>query len=57
MLPDEELAEVMAETVQRTLEIDHRVTGEELEIIRQTFNHYLEQGVLVLEEQFQQEIK
>jgi AcrR family transcriptional regulator len=55
-LPDEELAELMAETIERTLGTDQSVPTEEFQVVSQTFVQYLEKGVAVLEEQFQQEL-
>jgi len=56
MLPDDELADLMAETIQCALETGAQLSSEGLTAISQTFTGYLEQGVAVLEEQFQQAI-
>jgi AcrR family transcriptional regulator len=56
MLPDDELADLMAETIQRALETGGQLSAEGLEAVSQIFKGYLEQGVAVLEEQFQQAI-
>ncbi|MCE1253477.1 MAG: TetR/AcrR family transcriptional regulator [Anaerolineae bacterium] len=54
-LPDEELAELMAETIQSALMNNHEINPETLSVINQTFRQYVEQGLLVLEQQFSQE--
>lgn len=56
-LSDAELAEVMAETIQRTLETGQRVSSEGFQEVSQTFRQYLEQGVALLEEQLRQEME
>jgi len=56
MLPDDELADLMAETIQRTLETGGQLSSEGLAAVSQIFKGYLQQGVAVLEEQFQQAI-
>lgn len=54
---DEELAERMAETIERTLGTGQPASSEEFQHACQTFLQSLEQGVAILEEQFQQELK
>ncbi len=55
-LTDEELAERMAETVQRALESGRVASAEELQAISQTFIEQLDRGVALYEAQFQQEL-
>jgi len=55
-LPDQELAEVMAGTIQRALETDKPASAEEIQLVSQIFRKYVQQGLAVLEEQFRQEL-
>jgi len=53
---DEELAEMMAETVHRTLEVGDPASSNALQDISHTFTRYLERATEAAREQFQQEI-
>lgn len=55
--PDEEMAELMAETVHRVLEPDHAVSAEKLQIVSQAFMLYLQHAAEVAQKQFQQELE
>jgi AcrR family transcriptional regulator len=55
-LPDEELADMLAETVHRTLENDHIAADETLQVVSRTFMQYLERDMLRLQALMQQEI-
>ena len=54
--PDEELAELMAETVHSTLEPGRAVTSDELQTVSHTFMQYLNRDMAIRQEQFQQEV-
>lgn len=54
-LPDEELADLMAETIHRTLEPDRPVSPEEYQAVSQIFMQYLNRTTATAEKQFQQE--
>ncbi|GER91713.1 TetR family transcriptional regulator [Dictyobacter vulcani] len=56
-LSDEELADLMAETVHRTLEADRPVPADELQTISQNFMHYLDLAVEKAQTQFQKEVE
>jgi AcrR family transcriptional regulator len=56
-LSDEELADLLAETVHRTLESGRAVAADELQTISQTFMQYVNRAMAVAEEQFQQEVE
>ena len=53
-LPDEEIAELLAETVHRTLESDRAVSSEELQSVSHAFMQYLHRDIAIVQEQFQQ---
>ncbi len=53
---DEELAERMAETIERTLGTGQNASSAEFQAASQTYLQSLEQGVAFLEEQFRQEL-
>lgn len=55
-LPDEELAELMAETVHRTLESGRSVSADELQTASETFVEYLDHSVTTAKERFQEEL-
>ncbi len=55
-LADEELADLMAETVQRALESGHLAAPDEQQTVSNAFTHYLERATTIAQEQFQQEI-
>jgi AcrR family transcriptional regulator len=55
-LPDEEIADLMAETVHLTLEPDHAISPASLQAASDMFRRYLDHSVAVAQEQFQQEI-
>ncbi len=54
---DEELADLMAETVHRTLEVGNPVSSDALQNISHTFMRYLERATEAAQEQFRQEIQ
>jgi AcrR family transcriptional regulator len=56
-LSDEERAELIAETVHRTLEPEHAPSAEALQIVSNAFQQYLDHSMSVAQEQFQQEIE
>jgi hypothetical protein len=56
-LSDEELADLMAETVHCTLEPDRTVPSAELQTVSQTFLQYLNHAIEIVQEQFQQELE
>lgn len=53
---EEELADLIAETVQRSLESDRAVSADELQIISHTFLEHLNHGLALYEAQFQREL-
>jgi AcrR family transcriptional regulator len=55
-LADEELAELMAETVQRALE-SGQAAPDEQQTVSDAFTHYLERATTIAQEQFQQEVE
>jgi AcrR family transcriptional regulator len=56
-LPDEELIELMAETVQRTLGTDRAIPVGEMEAVTQTYLETVDHLIALTEEQFQQELR
>jgi AcrR family transcriptional regulator len=57
VLPDEEAAELMAETIHRTLETDHVVSLEEWQPISQSYMESVDRLIALAEEQFQTELE
>jgi len=55
-LTDEELADRIGETVQRSLESSRSPTADELQIISQTFLEHLDRGIALYEAQFQHDL-
>lgn len=55
-LADEELADLIAEAVQRSLESGRSVSVEELQIVSRAFLEYLNRGIALYEAQFQHEL-
>lgn len=55
-LADDELADLIGETVQGSLESGRSVSAEELQIISHTFQEYLNHGVALYEAQFQHDL-
>lgn len=55
-LSDEELAELMAETVHCTLESGRSVPSDELQTVSHAFMQYLNRTMVIAQEQFQQEV-
>jgi AcrR family transcriptional regulator len=55
-LSDEEIADLMAETVHLTLEPDHAISPDSLRAASDMFRRYLDHSVAAAQEQFQQEI-
>ncbi len=56
-LSDEELADLIAETVHRTLEPGLSVPSDALQTASDTFMHYMNRATATVQEQFQQEIE
>ncbi len=56
-LPDETLADLIGETVQRTLGSDRPVTSDEMQTISAMFLDYLNRAMSVAEEQYQRELE
>jgi AcrR family transcriptional regulator len=56
-LPDEKLAELMAETIRRTLEPDEAIAPENYQAVSQIFLQYLSRSTTAAAEQFQREIE
>jgi AcrR family transcriptional regulator len=56
-LPDEELAELMAEAVDRALAPDRAVAPEQSQTASQAFERYFNRNVAIAEEQFQQGVE
>jgi hypothetical protein len=56
-LSDEEVAELMAETVQRTLQTDHAISSGEMEAVTQAYLESVNRLIALVEEQFQQELQ
>jgi AcrR family transcriptional regulator len=56
-LPDEELADLMAETIERTLETDHAVSAGEMETVTQAYLESVNHLIGLTEEQFRQELQ
>lgn len=54
---DEEMAELMAETVHRSLEPEHAASPAALQTVSHTFQQYLDRVLEIMQEQFQQEMK
>ncbi len=57
ILSDEELAELMAETVHCTLEPGRSVPSDELQTVSYIFMGYLNRDIAFRQEQFQHEVK
>jgi hypothetical protein len=57
MLPDEELAELLAETVHCTLEPAHAAPADALQTASHAFMQYVNRTTALAEEQFQQEVE
>lgn len=55
-IPEEEIAELIAETIHCTLEADRSVSPETLQAASQAFIQYLNRSLAVIQEQFRQEI-
>lgn len=56
-LPDEEAAELMAETIHRTLETDRAVSPGEMESVTQAYLESVKHLITQIEEQFRQELE
>lgn len=56
-LSDEELAELMAETVHCTLESGRSVPSDELQTVSHAFMQYLNRAIALAQEQFQKEVE
>jgi|GEM_PF-420517 len=56
-LSDEELADLMAETVHCTLEPDRTIPSAEFQTVSQTFLQYLNHAIEIVQKQFQQELE
>ena len=56
-LSDEELAELMAETVHCTLESGRSVPSDDLQTVSHAFMQYLNRAIAVAQEQFQKEVE
>ena len=56
-LPDDELANLMAITIHRTLESDQPISPAEYQAVSQIFLQYLDRSTAAAEEQFQKEIE
>ncbi|HLZ61703.1 MAG TPA: helix-turn-helix domain-containing protein [Ktedonosporobacter sp.] len=57
MLPDEELAELLAETVHRTLEPAHGFPRDDVQMASRAFTRYMDRSMASAREQFQQEME
>jgi hypothetical protein len=57
MLPDEELAELLAETVRCTLEPAHTAPADALQAASHAFTQYLNRTTAIVEGQFRQEVE
>lgn len=55
--PDEEAAELMAETIHRTLETDRAISPEEWQSISQTYLESVDRLIVLAEEQFRKELE
>jgi AcrR family transcriptional regulator len=55
-LTDEEIADLLAETVRRTFESDRAVASDELQLASHAVMQYLNRDMAIVQEQFQQEI-
>ncbi len=55
-LSDEECADLMAETINRTLETDRSVSSDEMEAVSQSFLQYLDRTEAIAREQFNEAI-
>jgi hypothetical protein len=53
-LSDEEIAELLAETVHRTLESDRAVSADELQTVSDILMQYVNRDAAIVQEQFQQ---
>jgi len=56
-LSDEELADLMAETVHCTLEAGRTIPSAELQTVSHAFMQYLNHAIEIVQEQFQQELE
>jgi AcrR family transcriptional regulator len=56
-LSDEEIADLLAETVHRTLEPDRVVAADELQAASQIFMQYLNRDIAIVQEKFQQALE
>jgi AcrR family transcriptional regulator len=56
MLTDEEMAEMIAEAIRRTLEVDHLAPDNESQSVSQNFNQYLRHATDSAQQEFQREL-
>jgi AcrR family transcriptional regulator len=56
-LSDEEMAEMMAETVHRTLESERSIAADELQAVSQRLTHYLDSAMRKAQAEFQKELE
>lgn len=56
-LSDEEMADLIAETVHRTLEVDRPISPDDLQTVSRPFMQFLNERIITAQEQFQQEIE
>jgi AcrR family transcriptional regulator len=57
MLSDEEIADMIAETIHRTIEVGHSVPSEKLQATSQNFIEYLDQYTITTREKLQREME
>jgi len=56
-LSDKDYAELMADTVHRTLETDRAVSPQEMDAVARTFTQYLDQAIMRAEEQYRESLE
>jgi len=56
-LSDEEKANLIAETIHRTLEVGHAAAADTLQALADAFMHYLNREIEITKERFQQELE
>jgi AcrR family transcriptional regulator len=56
-VPDEELADLLAETVHCTLETSRSIASDRVQIVAQAFAQYLERSLLIAQEQLQEALE
>jgi hypothetical protein len=56
-LVDKDCAELMADTVHRTLEVDRDVSSQEMDAVASTFTQFLDRAMTLAEEQYRESLE